>query len=230
MKALQAFFLFPLAFLLHHANRAEKSNTYYRIKSRILARHGQVSGEDIQKIEGKPCYYCHYHEEGECHHCDGTGWYKSPFYSLLQRVSFSGYVFHQPVRKIYNLSEGAALAAQKKVPVIEGYITHTPTRLSNLSLQILYLVYEPKYFYQWYLWKETGRGYWPEQPFALNHLWVNALHLLRYGINAPLLKEVKKIRAQEKHRAEADSLRVLAYANYHPFPANHEPGDDDLPF
>lgn len=228
MKALTRLLLFPLAFLLHHANRAEKSSTYYNLKKRILSRFGTVSGEDVQFIEGKECYYCHHYEEPEdCSSCDGTGWYKRPFYSLLQRVTFGGYIFHQPIRKIYLLEEGEKLAQANQRPRIEGYISHTPTRLSIISLNILYLLYEPKHFYLSRLLRNIGTSYWDIRPFAINHLWLNFLHVLRYGVNAPLIRELKKARALEKNRKAATAYykeRDLACAGV------TSELEDELPF
>jgi hypothetical protein len=102
-----------LSWLLHHANRHTKSESFYKIKDEILTRYGKQVGYDIQHIPGKTCNSCggrgqhpkysntppyKIYDWADCYHCWG-GWYKFPKWICLARIEFGTYIFHKPLKR-----------------------------------------------------------------------------------------------------------------------------------
>jgi len=137
-----------ISFLLHHANRLGKDLEFYdTIKNRILKQYGTHLCYDVQFIEGKECFTCDgtgiYEEEDfydeddithvECRNCI-AGWYKRPTWNILAKIQFGKYTFHQPYKKAY-------IKPDITIPLIEGYISHTPSRFAPMAKFILFAIY-----------------------------------------------------------------------------------------
>jgi hypothetical protein len=142
-----------LSYLLHHANRETKAEDFYKIKDRILTKYGKVIGHDVQHIPGKICFACNGtgeplwindQDDEHCSRCYGDGWYKQPKWILLQRIKFGKYTFHKP---IYRTTQENNLRYEYSqlpltVPIIEGYISHTPSKYGKKARTILFLLYD----------------------------------------------------------------------------------------
>jgi len=141
-----------VSFLLHHANRLGKDAEFYdTIKNRILKQYGTHLCYDVQFIEGKECFSCDgtgiYEEVADgftiddedailqiaCHNCY-DGWYKRPTWNILAKIQFGMYTFHQPYKRVYSKPDIT-------IPLIEGYISHTPSRFAPLAKFILFAIY-----------------------------------------------------------------------------------------
>jgi hypothetical protein len=122
-----------LAWLLFNANSGCKSRDFYALKKEILKKFGVCDGYDIQFIEGKKCYTCggngKYWNDEECWNCT-DGWYKQPFYSVLERRKIDTYIFHIPLHK--SVHKGGLQ------PNIIGYIEHSPTPNHDECLEVLF--------------------------------------------------------------------------------------------
>jgi hypothetical protein len=171
-----------LSWLLHHANRLGKNVYFYQIKNKLLNKYGTFLCYDIQFIEGKKCHSCrgtgihHYYDfDGEiydtdlCWHCH-NGWYKRPFWTILAKIKFGEYKFHQPFKKVYEKPDNT-------IELINGYIEHTPGKYSGFALFVLCLLYEKKYLRRWY--KETGNGYRLKWYLPKNYIY-NFIHLTKF--------------------------------------------------
>lgn len=139
-----------LSWLLHHANRDYKSETFYIVKDKILSKYGVCVGYDFQKMDGKRCFGCDgtgsyvgwsWHTNRKykepCYKCDGTGWYILPHWNVLKRIKFGKYTFHKPVDRIYKKPEIGSV-------IIDGYVSHTQTKYSTNARVILYLLFDYK--------------------------------------------------------------------------------------
>lgn len=187
-----------LSWLLHHANRKFKTQEFYAIKSQILNKHAVLQGYEVQFIEGKKCYSCGgkgYHMKLDnynlpfadpCWFCF-DGWYKRPFWSILKKVKFGSYTFHQPVERVY---EKPDIISNK---TIEGYIEHEQSKHSKFALVVLYMLYNQAafkaYWQNWY--KHIGRGWrlkWYHPRSYIN----NIAHLVRYKRKAIPFKRSEK--------------------------------------
>ena len=125
-----------IGYLLHHANLGCGTKEFYALKNEILVNLGVFDGIDIQYIEGKECFTCNgngiykgYFRDDPCDVCY-KGWYKRPFWTVLQRWILGNYVFHLPVIKSY---QNGGLQAN-----IIGYIEKKPTEFSNDAVAILF--------------------------------------------------------------------------------------------
>lgn len=173
-----------LSFLLHHANRNNKSPEFYAVKNKLLKLHGKHIGYDVQFIEGKKCHTCggsgiytgYYWESGErwqdsCNRCYG-GWYKRPVWNILERVQFGKYIFHQPKERVYKNPNLSAAST------ITGYIDHSHSKHGDTAHFILMLMYEPGYLRRWF--KGAGIGW--RSPAWHPLAWTNnVIHLYKYG-------------------------------------------------
>ncbi len=175
-----------LAWLLHHANRNGRDDHFYKIKNKLLAKYGNITGFDVQFIEGKKCYTCggtgiyeYYNDDGEVRGCDYCwhcyeGWYKRPTWNILYRIQFGKYTFHQPLKRVYKKPELIN-------NVIDGYISHSPSKYTNFALTVLFIIFERGYIFR-YL-KESGRGWrvrWYRPDAWLN----NTIHIIKHGFGA----------------------------------------------
>lgn len=123
--------------ILHIANsypQAVDKTAFYAAKSRLLLRYGTTDGEDIQKIQGKPCWSCEgtggLYEPGGCYKCWGDGWYKRPVWVRLARYRIGRFVFHSPVERLYSKPDAAT--------TINGYVRHA--EYSNTLVRLCCLV------------------------------------------------------------------------------------------
>lgn len=168
MKYLKITFL---SFLLHHANRLGKDYAFYTIKNRILKQNGIHLCYDVQFIAGKKCFTCDgtgiyeeedfYDEEEICHvACRNCydGWYKSPTWNILAKIQFGMYTFHQPYKRVYSKPDIT-------IPLIEGYISHTPAKFAPLAKFILFALFKPKYCFIKYVFN----------PYDLEYRWYKFL-------------------------------------------------------
>lgn len=159
-----------LSFLLHHANRLGKDAEFYTIKNRILKQNGTHLCYDVQFIQGKECFSC----DGtgiykvwdddedikgieECWNCY-NGWYKRPTWNILAKIQFGKYTFHQPYKRVYSKPDIT-------VPLIEGYISHTPAKFAPLAKFILFALYIPKHCFIRYVFN----------PYDLEYRWYKFL-------------------------------------------------------
>ena len=142
-----------LAWLLWQANgdpHVVARQEFYALKERLLRRHGQHVGDDLQHIR-KPCWG--YRGEGcddECRKCGGTGIFDE-FWVLLQRWRMGRYTFHVPTGQ---RSWTPPLAR----PTIEGFIRHSDRDhgMAHEAALWLFLLYDPKTF--WRLLRVTRLG------------------------------------------------------------------------
>lgn len=172
MKSLKISFL---SFLLHHANRLGKDAGFYSIKNEILKQYGTHLCYDVQFIEGKECFSCDgtgiYEEVADgftiddedsilqiaCHNCY-DGWYKRPTWNILAKIQFGKYTFHQPYKRVYSKPDIT-------IPLIEGYISHTPAKFAPLANFILFALYVPKQCFIRYVFN----------PYDLDYRWYKFL-------------------------------------------------------
>lgn len=152
--------------MLHYANRrppALREQEFYAIKEKILLKHGQKIGYDVQHIR-KDCYSCD--ETGTfrcdwkmpepCWNCGGTGLYEE-FWTLLETYQLGKYTFHKPVSKVY---ENPGYQTFGK---IEGYIRHNTPRyyLSAECAFWLFLIYDRQTFFNY-----IGKVGFPSRKFT----------------------------------------------------------------
>lgn len=226
-----------LGFLLHHANRLGADTAFYTIKARLLKQYGTPDGYDIQQIPGKPCDGCGgdgtYHafrdDEAMCHSCEGSGWYKDPFYCKLDRFTLGGYLFHTPGKRQYLKTPSEEELAGAKQG-ISRYITHAdPSRYAEWCKMTLFLLFnfnEFAYRITPYSWRNPGHYTWHLWKPA--HIWQNFKHILSWAIRTkgkhiPLFKDLRQQRENERNHR-------LAMSNYRAEQANLTLSDDDLPF
>lgn len=139
-----------LSYLLHHANRTQRSKEFYSIKDRLLKRYEKFERYDLQFIPGKSCYTCDgtgiykgwnpryggYYEDW-CWSCGGSGLYYLHQYIILRRIKFGAYVFHTPICR------HRTTKILKLKPDIEGYVKHTYSRFGETAAIILFLFFSP---------------------------------------------------------------------------------------
>ncbi len=132
-----------LSILVHHANRNTKAPEFYAIKKRLLLKYGEFICNEVQIIEGKECYSCNgsgwYSYNSTCYKCAGTGMYRDQCFNLLAKYKFGNYYFHQPIQRMRRNDGG--------LPIVQGYITHSFSEYGNISKNILYLMFDTKYFF-----------------------------------------------------------------------------------
>lgn len=171
--------LLLLSYLLHHANRHTKSETFYAIKDRILSKYGKQVGYDIQHIPGKVCHSCggkgvhpkysnmppyKVYDWADCWHCIG-GYYKLPQWICLARIKFGRYVFHKPLKREKAFknpftTENMGWEVADK-PVIKGYIEHTRSRISYPAFLLMFYLYNrPMFVLLWQQYKQDLRNQW----------------------------------------------------------------------
>lgn len=161
---------FILSWLLHHANRHTKSESFYKIKDEVLTRYGKQIGYDIQHIPGKTCNSCggkgqhpkysntppyKIYDWADCYHCWG-GWYKFPKWICLARIQFGRYTFHKPLKREERISNPFTKEEMgwevTSNPVIKGYIEHTASPISYYAFLLMFYLYNRPMF--WTLWQQ----------------------------------------------------------------------------
>lgn len=227
-----------LGFLVHHANRLGSDSQFYSIKAKVLKEYGKPDGFDIQEIPGKPCDACdgsgHYHafrdDAGECSYCGGNGWYKDPFYCILERYILGKCTFHTPGKRRYLQTPSAEELAQAKSR-LGRYISHAePTRYANYCKLLLFLLFnfnEFAYRITPYSWRNPGHYTW--HLWKPKHAWQNIKHVISWAIrtrgkHVPLFVDLKKQRIVNKNHREA--LRQFRMEDTHRPAIDY----DDLPF
>ena len=123
------------AWLLHWANSSPPFGAraeFYALKTRLLEKHGQPTGIDIQKIVDKCWGY--YRGEGclgrDCGRCGGTGIWNVRF-SVLDKYRWGRFTFH-----VFRYKTSIPSLA-----TIEGLVKHRDYgRLSNESALWLFLL------------------------------------------------------------------------------------------
>lgn len=207
-----------ISFLLHHANKGCKQESFYNIKNRLL-KDKPVVRFDIQHIAGKKCHSCggrgahprygyngKIYDWADCYHCWG-GWYRLPKWNILRLVKFGKYYFHQPVSTVYDKPK----LTGGHQHIIEGYIEKESTDKSELCLDILYLFYNRKALQQRI--KLIGRTYYFRwnTPKKIIH---NIIYVIRHGKDSyPIKKLLSRIYKTKP------KVNTFAYAD-----------NDDLPF
>jgi hypothetical protein len=168
-----------LSWLLHHANRHTKSESFYAIKDQILSKYGKHIGYDVQHIPGKKCNSCggkgqhpkysnrppyNIYDWADCYRCWG-GWYKFPKWICLARIQFGRYVFHKPLKREervtnpFTTDEIGWTVTDR--PVIKGYIEHTKTWFSYPAFLIMFWLYNrPMFAVLWQQYKQDLRYRW----------------------------------------------------------------------
>lgn len=183
-----------ISWLLHHANRYEKSKHFYSIKKRVLAKYGTLAGYDVQAIEGKQCYSCggtgvyhSYHGLDSCWNC-WSGWYKRPEWNVLAVFEFGKYRFHIPYERLFYKPEIKE--------TISGYIQHKSSYWSHFARIMIFLFFDLKgYRKRWH----TGLGYgWRCNTFHSPKNFINNIaHLIKHGRNSiPFSSFRQKLRAK----------------------------------
>ncbi|UHG93289.1 hypothetical protein [Spirosoma oryzicola] len=177
-----------LSWLLHHANKQpEYKDPFYAIKKRILDYYGKPAGNDIQIIPGKKCWTCdgtgiytgYYWQSGEkwydtCNRC-WRGWYISPKFTVLNRVKFGPYVFHQPFMT-YDHPESIPVQYRvDKENQIQGYKDFVSSAWTT----------EAHFWLFWLFDKASFRRLWRTRRFSNSQmgLIITAHRLKRYCIN-----------------------------------------------
>lgn len=113
--------------LLHLANTQppwDFKQEFYALKTRLLEKHAAIDGHDVQHIEGKHCFRCGgsgrysgWHGTDYCRKCEGSGWWKSPKWIVLERCRWREFVFHIP-------REVSRVKPEPDTTRIEGYVEH----------------------------------------------------------------------------------------------------------
>jgi len=175
-------FIKILSFLLFQANsRPYDKPEFYKIKDRILKKHGKTIGYDYQHFNQQECYSCngtglHYHYDDEdygdyedCWHCGGTGIYNTEKWIGLKKIQFGEYVFHIPIGRVEGKPDSLPHSN-----IIEGVISHSQKKYTKLANVVLFLVYKrrfiiPKslivYNIKWFLKRVLGVFDRNELPF-----------------------------------------------------------------
>jgi len=149
-----AFEMIMLPFILHHANKS-KNPHLYKIKDRLLSQ-GTLIGYDIQHIPGKLCYSCNgtgihhyssYNTPEPCWNCI-NGWYKLPQWICLKRIKYGLYEFHSPAKREIQeenpwTHDNMGFIVSER-PIIEGYIAHSPSKLTHICQAILFIRYDTR--------------------------------------------------------------------------------------
>lgn len=209
-----------LAFLLHHANREPGiwRDEFYEIKRKILAYYGTPDGEDLQSLPGKKCYACGgtgvyvgynysgYQFRDSCNRCY-AGWYETPKYVVLHRITFCGYLFHQPGKSFD----------------VNGYFPYEYKHLKGVATLGYKEFKSSPYTYEAHLWL-----YWFFNRRIFWKLWsFRALPSSQAG----LLIEIHRLRNYwinelERRREHLDTGQLPE----EPKPVYELVDDDDLPF
>lgn len=215
--------VFFLSRLLFRANRETKSEYFYAVKNKLLAKYGKHIDYDVQYIEGKRCFSCGgtgiyhgYSQPQDCYRCYG-GWYKLPTWNILSRVQFGNYIFHQPYKRVYKKPE-------IEKPMIEGYIEKTRVKYGELSLFILCLIYEKGYLKRWWSAPTWWRCYW----YYPRNWFHNIIHIIKNG-----KKSYPAISVRDWWKKESGYVRNVVY-DYNFFVGRtviqEEIEEQDLPF
>jgi len=194
-----------LSWLCYHANTGYRSQKFYAVKNKLLAKYGKLVGYDTQFFEGSDCWTCNgtgiyhgYSYRGSfkdiCNRCGGTGRYHMDRYVLLERIQFGKYIFHSP--------KESTVSMNKKQFTIQGYIRHEQTKYCDISRFILFILFEKNYLKRWY--KEFGTG-WRVKPNTFIGYLNNVVHLIKKGKNAVPF-HINRLRKQEFTPVNQDDL------------------------
>lgn len=207
--------VFILSRLLFRANRETKSEYFYAIKNKLLAKYGKHIDYDVQYIAGKRCYSCGgtgiyhgYSQPQDCYRCYG-GWYKLPTWNILSRMQFGKYIFHQPYKRVHKKPE-------IEKPMIDGYIEKTKVKYGELSLFILCFIYEKGYLKRY--WQSVGMGWRTYWYYPSNWLY-NIAHLLKHGRGAIPFSDLKRKMERLNQKLKGSYVQP-----------EYETDGDDLPF
>lgn len=169
-----------LSLLLHYANRTrfdKKIVRFYDIKNMLLSKYGIFERYDLQFIEGKKCFSCNgtgiysdwFGKDDICYNCY-SGWYKRPFWSLLEVIRFGKYTFHRPKKKLYKKPEDLQVN-------IEGYIQHKEPKYGFIAMLIILFLYDKKSM-KIYFNVELSNG-WRLQWWKPYNFILNTFHLIK---------------------------------------------------
>lgn len=174
-----------LSTLLHHANRTIRTERFYAIKNKLLARFGKIVGYDIQFIAGKECFTCDgtgiyhgYYPSGgrwsdTCNRCWG-GWYKAPTWNILAKVRFGKFTFHQPKERCYSedaVREYLATNRCNAHSVFDGYIEHRGTKFGPYAVVILFWIFKHPLPYDFNFGLGWRLKWWSPDAWLNNFLW-----------------------------------------------------------
>lgn len=142
-------FLFarPLGWLVYHANRRFRTETWYALKDRVLSQWSSPDGCDLQVLPPNECWSCEkgkprdpsrwgLRSDGTCARCDGHGNYSPERYVRLERRKLGPYVFHKPTGSAHSvplMHQGKAyfIWIWKPRNIIHGLILHKPNKLQR---------------------------------------------------------------------------------------------------
>ena len=139
-------FLFAplLGWLVYHANRRFRSESWYAVKDKVLSRWSTPDGCDLQVLPPNECWSCDkgvprgcgphsIRPNGRCARCDGEGHYTPERYVRLERRKLGPYVFHKPGstatrNELAGIDAAYWARAWKAHSIIHGLILHAPTK------------------------------------------------------------------------------------------------------
>lgn len=170
-----------LSWLLHHGNRYNKNENFYRIKKQLLLKYGKLTEYEYQYIEGKSCWSCEgtgiYHKyyffdkrqtKEQCWSCCGTGQYKQECWNQLAVYSFGKYTFHIPYSRQFTKPPIG-------VRVFEGYISHSSSYWSRFAQIVIMTLFDFKgYRKSWRTQLGGGWRSWAWRPATIlnNIAWI----------------------------------------------------------
>lgn len=199
-----------LSWLLHHANKYDKSEHFYLLKRSLLKKYGGLVGYDVQEIEGKKCFTCNgtgiyigylgRAYQDTCRNCYG-GWYKRPEWNTLQLYKFGKYLFHVPHERLYYKP-----AITSSTKIINGYISHNRSYWSHFARVMIFMLLDFKgYGKRW--WFNLGAG-WCCNTFNSPRTFINNVcHILRNGYSAIPFSRWRQIqRAKYKNQVLCSDL------------------------
>lgn len=124
-----------IGWLMFHANRRFRTETWYATKDLILDQYGTGDGCDMQVLKPLECWSCKdditLMGGHRCNACNGSGEYAPERYVRLLRRRIGRYVFHKPGS--YATSIGLQYWAKQwqARSVIHGLIVHPQTPRSK---------------------------------------------------------------------------------------------------
>jgi hypothetical protein len=184
-----------LSYLLHYANSEPQNNRYsdsfYKIKDKILTKYATLLGTDIQHIEPKICFKCDgtgtYIRQYDgshftCWDCVGSGIYKDGFWTVLNKYQFGNYTFHIPKERLY-------VKPEQEVNIV-GYINHKSSKYGYLAMFMIMLLFSKGYLAQRY----NNANSWCYPQWKHRNWLSNILHLMKYRFYAiPIRTFIRKL-------------------------------------
>lgn len=112
---------FQMLLICNSANFVYKQS-FYKLKHKILSKHGHADGMDLQIVQHK-CWTCNgtgkYNEPGDCWSCNGSGIYNTNYF-ILRRYKINDIVLHVPMDE----PNAVSLHKNKCKNTINGIIKH----------------------------------------------------------------------------------------------------------